>query len=247
MRRYISIFVVALVAMFVATSCQLDSGSEPQPNRANRLLWGRVQDVVYQQREHFMAVARLNDTLLGRVYARCPYQTCNITEKEGVYTIFYQQYNRTYRIKTDNKRLDEGGVWAIYVRYGDYGNFVELGKAEGMVGETNKFNLLIGTTELGSQYYYSYCYAADGEVEYEYNDMTECLVVKFNTLRGVAADEQLYASDDYTIEFEVIEPLVVRDVIESGEVYILYRDLVENTSREVRVQVANKITTFVAQ
>jgi len=39
MKRYISILVVALVALFTATSCQLDSGTTPRPNKANQLLW----------------------------------------------------------------------------------------------------------------------------------------------------------------------------------------------------------------
>lgn len=244
MRRYISIFMVALVAMFVATSCRLDSGSEPRPDRAYRLLWGRVNDALYQHHDHLLTVAQLNDTLLGKVYARSPYQTCDIAEKEGVYTIFYSQHNRTYRIKTDSKRLDEGGVWSIYVRYGSYGNFVELGKAEGMVGESAKFNLSINTAELGAGYGYAYCYTAEGEVEYEYDDITESMTVRYNPLKGLLSDEQLSASDNYIIEFEVVEPLLFRASVESGKVDILYRDLVENSSRSVRVEIANKITTF---
>lgn len=244
MRRYFSIFVVALVALFTATSCQLEGGTEPDLNRANRMLWGRVNDALYQHHDHFLIVAQLNDTLLGKEYGRCPYQTCDITEKDGVYTIFYSQYNRTYRIKTDNKRLDEGGVWSIYVRYGSYGGFIELGKAEGIVGESSKFNLSITTAELGAGYGYAYCYSADSEVEYEYDDIAECLTVRYNTVKGILADEQLSASDDYIVEFEVVEPLIIRATIESGKVDILYRDLVNNTSRSVTVEIVNKITTF---
>lgn len=242
MRRYFSIFVVALVALFTATSCQLEGGTEPDLNRANRLLWGRVNDALYQHHDHFLIVAQLNDTLLGKEYSRCPYQTCDITEKDGVYTIFYSQYNRTYRIKTDNKRLDEGGVWSIYVRYGSYGGFIELGKAEGIVGESSKFNLSITTAELGAGYGYAYCYSADSEVEYD--DIAECLTVRYNTVKGILADEQLSASDDYIVEFEVVEPLIIRATIESGKVDILYRDLVNNTSRSLTVKIVNKITTF---
>ena len=244
MRRYFSIFVVALVALFTATSCQLEGGTEPDLNRANRLLWGRVNDALYQHHEHFLIVAQLNDTLLGKEYGRCPYPTCDITEKDGVYTIFYSQYNRTYRIKTDNKRLDEGGVWSIYVRYGSYGGFIELGKAEGIVGESSKFNLSITTAELGAGYGYAYCYSADSEVEYEYDDIAEGLTIRYNTVKGILADEQLSASDDYIVEFEVVEPLIIRATIESGKVDILYRDLVNNTSRSLTVEIVNKITTF---
>ncbi|MBQ3026084.1 MAG: hypothetical protein IJD27_00990 [Alistipes sp.] len=244
MRRYFSIFVVALVALFTATSCQLEGGTEPDLNRANRLLWGRVNDALYQHHEHFLIVAQLNDTLLGKEYGRCPYPTCDITEKDGVYTIFYSQYNRTYRIKTDNKRLDEGGVWSIYVRYGSYGGFIELGKAEGVVGESSKFNLSITTAELGAGFGYAYCYSADSEVEYEYDDIAEGLTIRYNTVKGILADEQLSASDDYIVEFEVVEPLIIRATIESGKVDILYRDLVNNTSRSLTVEIVNKITTF---
>lgn len=244
MRRYFSILIVALVALFTATSCQLEEGTEPNLNRANRLLWGRVNDAINQHHDHFLIVAQLNDTLLGKEYGCCPYQTCDITEKDGVYTIFYTQYNRTYRIKTDNKRLDEGGVWSIYVRYGSYGGFVELGKAEGIVGESSKFNLSITTAELGAGYGYAYCYSADSEVEYEYDDIAESLTVRYNTVKGILADEQLSASDDYIVEFEVVEPLIIRATIESGKVDILYRDLVNNTSRSVTVEIVNKIATF---
>ncbi|MBR2859471.1 MAG: hypothetical protein IKB90_05220, partial [Alistipes sp.] len=120
MRKYISMILVALVAMVAASSCQLDSGDTPNPNRANNLLWGRVNDAINQQYDHFWAVAYLNDVMLDREYVESVYKQCEIVEGTNLYTITDASSNATYRIKTDGKRLDEGGVWAIYCRVGTY-------------------------------------------------------------------------------------------------------------------------------
>ena len=131
MRNYISIVVVALAAMFMATSCELESGTEPNPNRANQLLWNRVSDAVYQQHSHAEVVAQLNDTLIGKSYPKSVYQACELEVEDNIYTLTYNEgyYSRSYRIQTDGKLLNQGGVWVIYYRTGTYMEYVKMGTA----------------------------------------------------------------------------------------------------------------------
>ena len=244
MRKIFSMIMVALVALFVATSCELASGTDPNPNRKNTLLWGRVNDVINQHYDHAVAVAHLNDILLDRSYIEIAYEPCDFMADENIYTLRYGStyYARSYRIKTDGKRLDEGGVWEIYYRTSTYVEYVQIGKATGIEGETSKFNLQINNEEF-AQSYLAYYYAAESEIEYEYDDfLLDCLCVKYNTFKGTTAERS--KQTDYTIEFEVVEPLVFYTSIEEGKIDILYNDLVENTSRFLSVEIANKIITF---
>ena len=242
MRKIFSMIMVALVAMFATSSCMLSSGTDPDPNRKNNLLWGRVNDAINQHYDHSRAVAHLNDVLLDRDYVESAYKQCEIVEGTNAYTITYASSNASYRIKTDGKRLDEGGVWTIYYRTTPYMEFGKVGKAIGIEGESSKFNLVVDNSHWGYTYYAN-SYTAESEIEYEYNDVVESLCVKFNTFKGFCSDDP--TPSDYVIEFEVVEPLVIRASIEQGKIDILYKDLIANTSRELTVEIANRIVTFV--
>ena len=144
--------------------------------------------------------------------------------------------------RTDGKRLDEGGVWEIYYRTSTYVEYVLLGKATGIDGETSKFNLQIDNEEY-AQSFSAYRYAAESEIEYEYdNFLRDCLCVKYNTFKGTIAERS--KQTDFTIDFEVVEPLVIYASLEQGKIDILYKDLVENTSRSLSVVIANRSVTF---
>ena len=244
MRNYISMIMVALVAMFVATSCELESGTEPNPSRANQLLWGRVNDAIYQQYDHAEAVAQLNDTLIGKSYPKSVYPQCELEVGDNIYTLTYVSgyYSESYRIQTDGKLLSQGGVWTIYYRTGTYMEYVKLGQAYGIEGESSKFKLVIDDYELRHNYYNGYCYNAESEIEWEWDAIHECRLVKYNTFKGATGDS--WKEPDYTLDFEAVEPLIIRASIEQGKIDVLYKDIVENTNREVIVQIANKIVTF---
>ena len=245
MKKYISILVVALVALF-ATSCQLSGGTDPNPNRKYNLLWNRVNDAINQHYDHAVAVAYLNDVLLDRTYyIGDAYYPSDLRVEDDIYTLSYGStyYARSYRIKTNGKRLDEGGEWTIYYRTSTYTEYVPLGKAVGIVGETSRFNLSIDNIEYARNHY-AYCYVAESEFEYEYDNALDRLCIQFNTFKGTSSDTS--SQSDYMIEFEVVEPLVIRASIEQGKIDILYKDLVDNTSRELTVEIVNRIVTFVA-
>ena len=155
----------------------------------------------------------------------------------NAYTITYASHSGSHRIITDGKRLDEGGVWTIYYRSSSYVGFALVGKAVGIDGETSKFNLLVDNSGWGYTYYAD-SYSAESEIEYEYDEVVECLCVNFNTFKGFCSDDPTPVS--YVIEFEVVEPLYIRASIEEGEVDILYKDLVEKTTRSLSVVIANR-------
>lgn len=242
MRKIFSMMMVALVALFATTSCKLNSGTDPNPNRANSLLWGRVNDAINQHFDHFRAVAHLNDVMLKRDYVENAYKQWEIMEGTNAYTISDASNRASYRIKTNGKRLDEGGVWTIYYRTGSYMEYAEVGKAIGIEGETSKFKLVVDNSHWGYTYYTD-SYSAESEIEYVYDDIVEGLCVKFNTFKGICFDEPIPSK--YVIEFETVEPLAIRTSIEEGEVDILYRDFVERTTRSLSVVIANRIITFV--
>ena len=242
MRKIFSMIVVALVAMFATSSCMLSSGTDPNPNRKDNLLWGRVNTAINQHYDHSRAVAYLNDVQLQREYVDSAYKHYELSEGTNAYTITYASNPDSYRIVTDGKRLDEGGVWTIYYRTTPYMEFGEVGKAIGIDGETSKFNLMVDNSHWGYTYYAN-SYTAESEIEYEYDDIVESFCVKFNTFKGFCSDDP--TPSDYVIEFEVVEPLVIRASIEQGKIDILYKDLIANTSRELTVEIANRIVTFV--
>lgn len=241
MKRY---FIVAILALMTLTACRLDTANDPDLDRGNNLLWWHMQVPINQHYEHFRAVAYLNDTLLDRSVVEGGYTPSNVVVENNIYTIYYgsTSFARSYRIEIDSKRLDEGGKWTIYYRIGTNNEYKKLGEVEGIIGETSKFNLLIDNgmcTVYGS----NSCYSAESEMEYEYDKINECLCVKYNTFKGVVWDAS--APNDYAINFEVVEPLVICASIEEGKIDILYKDLVDITSRQLSVVIANKVATYV--
>ena len=247
MRRYISIFVVALVAIFAATSCQLSGGTEPDTQRANRMLWSRVYEGLNEQTQHIKTIAYLNDIMLGIKWGTAN-KPIGIEEKEsGDYIIYYGEdnysYPMAYRIVTGGKRLDEGGEWVVFVKYGTYMEFAKVGIAQGTIGEATKFHL---TSSNEASMRYDYIYTQQADVEYSYNSTEEALHIALSSVDGVSTDTIGNGSEaDFIIKYSSVEPLVFIDqTLYSGEVDILYKDLVENTSRSLTVQIANKIITF---
>ncbi len=242
MRKYISILAVALAALFVATSCELVGGTEANPNRANHLLWNRVQSSLNDQYEYVTAVAHLNDTLCGAEHTHLYYDLCEITKFEEGYTLHYLHRNCSYKIVTAGKRLDEGGEWTIYVKYGSYMGFEKMGKATGFAGEATKFVLEIEDAKGISFAYYD---ILKSEVEYSHNDYERCLDVVYNEIEGYSTDRYTAVSE-YSVEFNLAEPLVYCDgAWQSGEVDIHYNDYVLHTERALKVKIANKFITFV--
>ena len=244
MRNFISIFAVALAALF-ATSCQLESGTEQNPNKANNLLWGRAQEVLSGQYEHILVVAQLNDTMRDAEYGDAPYKFSRpyITEAEGVYTLAYG-YERTYTVNTAGKKLEEGAEWTITVQYGKYMEPYKLGTVKGVVGEPMKFSFDFDDPYARQTAYHSVLKA---DVAYGYNASEEYFDITFANAEGCSVDHyETTSTPDYIIEFKAPEPLVYYGgVLYSGEVNILYKDNISQTQRGVTVKIFNKFTTFV--
>jgi hypothetical protein len=240
MRKYISFFAL-LVATFAITSCELEGGSEPNPNRANQNLWNRVQYSLDSQYHYVAAVAHLNDTLRGVEDTNLFYQGCEIAKYEDTYTLYYSSQNCTYKIVTAGTLLSEGGEWAVYAKYGSYMGFKRMGKATGIVGDATKFVLELEDTEGVSVAYYD---ILKSEVAYSLNSSEGCLDVTYNSVEGYST-ERHDSVPDYSIEFNLVEPMVLCDGIkQSGEVYIHYKDYVLHTERALKVKIANKFITF---
>ena len=245
MRKYISILVVALVAIFMATSCQLESGTEPNPNKANQILWRRVETALNGQYEHAQMVAWLNDYMIGTVWGET-YKPIDVLENEGVYTFGYTMsgdyYATTYRINTGGKKLNEGGEWIVYVKYGTYMEFAKVGVVKGVVGDDTKFSIECEVSHQTPHYN-----ALQSEVEYWFNATEELYEFTYTTCKGISTDaDNATDSMEYIIEFEATEPLVYTDkTLWSGKIDILYKDNMAGTERNVTAEIERRFVTFI--
>ena len=243
MRNFIKT-LVALVALLVATSCEFNSGTSPNPNRANELLWNRVQSDMLEVNTSVKAVMHLNDIMLNRENISTLYDAYQLEEDNGVYTIAYgtaEYAYITFRIVTGGMRLDEGGECDIYLKYGSYMNFVKIGSATGVADKENSFSIVVDSS--GLNLYYDE-FNVESDVNYQYNEIVERLEVMYTNTKGVISDH-LKAPNSYLIEFSALEPILYTLSIEQGKVYILYKDLVEHTSRDVTVVASTDYTTFI--
>ena len=246
MKKIFSMFMVALVALLVATSCEFSSGTTPNPNRANELLWQKVKSAMLEVNTSAKAVMHLNDIMLGREIAQTLYGSFVVEENNGVYTIAYgtaEYAYTTYRIVTGGVRLDEGGEWDIYLKYGSYMNFVKIGSAMGVADEANSFSIVVDSSGLNLC---DYEYDVESNINYQYNEIVERLEVEYTNTKG-AISNYLKAPNSYLIEFTTLEPILYAYSIESGKVHILYKDIVENTKREVTVVASTDSTTFITE
>lgn len=245
MRKYISILVVALVAIFMATSCQLESGTEPNTNKANQILWRRVETALNGQYEHVQMVAWLNDYMIGTVWGET-YKPIDVLENEGVYTFGYTMsgdyYATTYRINTGGKKLNEGGEWIVYVKYGAYMEFAKVGVVKGVVGEDTKFSIECEVSHQTPHYN-----ALQSEVEYLFNNVEEMYEFTFMECKGISTDTNNASNSmEYIIEFEATEPLVYTDkTLWSGKIDILYKDNMAGTERNVTAEIEHRFVTFI--
>ena len=242
MKKWISIFTIAIMAA-CGVSCQLNGGTDPNPERANNLLWGRAHDAITHQYQIVMAIEQLNDTIRDVTYNRDVYGPCHVSSDEGTYNIDYEYNNKHYRIETFGKSLDEGGKWRVYIKNNPYAEFVWIGTVQGVVGEPAKFSF---NYDSGSYHSTKYRDIILSEIEYHYDPETKIITTKFNRIDGYSADKssELVAAD-YLIEFEAREPVVFHNApsnsgrLHSGKVEILYGDTILDYQRELTVTIDN--------
>ena len=245
MRRYFSILAVAMATIFLC-SCEFSSAEIPDPQRANKLLWRRVSEGLQSEYRHAQVIAHLNDIMLGKAQCNAAYGECEVIHNDSIYTLDYHgsKYGaETYRVLTAGKRLDEGGEWIVYVKYGSYMQLVNIGTVKGSVGENSKFTL---TTYNVDWCRYDYSVSQESVIEYSVNDIEEVLTLTMVSATGLNTDYlRDPSSADYTIDYTLLSPLVFKgDELISGKVDIIYRSVLEQTRRTLVVEVANKIVTF---
>ena len=245
MRRYFSILVVAMATILLC-SCEFAEADIPDPQRANKLIWGRVSEGIAGEYRHAQVVAHLNDIMLGKTQIDGAFDKCEVINNDSVYSLDYSgsKYGaETYRILTNRKRLDEGGEWSIYVKYGSYMKLVNIGTVKGVVGESNKFTLKTYNPDWER---YGYFVSQESVIEYSIDNITEALTLTMTSATGLNTDylHDLSAAS-YTIDYTLLSPLVFEsDELISGKVDIAYCNVQKQTKRTVVVEIANKIVTF---
>lgn len=241
MKRYI-FMVINIALLFGATSCRLDDGTTPDRQKANRLLWTQVGDALDTARSHIEVVTCLNDYMLDAEHFDKAYRCTVEKQAEGEYTVNYSYNTISYRINTDGKRLDEGGKWVLYTRYGAY-PFVKVATVEGVTGESAKFNF---TTDYWEDFNYEYGYGFCADVEYSYDAIERALCLTMNNLSGTITNAQNYngGSDDFTTTYSSVVPVTFIGTLDSARIDICYKDNILHTERWLTVVVENKFTTF---
>ena len=242
MKKYFSIFAVVLMAL-VATSCELNDGTSPDPNKANKLLWKRVEYALYEQLDYVIPLTQLNDFMTGTTYAQTPYKPCNISQTEGAYTMDYGNGNIAYRIVTGNKLLEEGGEWSLYMRYGTYMSFQKCATVKGVVGESAKFSVEADCREWQRNTYYN---RLKYGVEYGVNAVTDNFDIILSDIEG---DSSEYPDNvqEYLISFKSNTPFFIENqVVVAGEADITYEDFKLNTKHSITVRLADQIATFLS-
>ena len=240
MRRYFPILVVAMATLLLS-ACEFASGDTADPQKANKLLWSRVNDGLYLEYEYIQPVAHLNDLMLGKEYASKAYGDFEMTELNGEYTITYF-YGGTltkavYSIVTDGKRLNEGGQWDLYISSDRTVSSMQyVGTAKGFEGEDDKFRFTTGNPEWSR---YSFFVAQQSEINYSYNEAKRFFNMTMSITSGLNTD---YLPDpsaaDYSIEYESAAPLVWESgAIISGKLNLLYNDTRRQHKRTLSVEV----------
>lgn len=232
MKRYIIIVFVALVGL---SSCEIEEGTNRTPNLAKKIIARQVVEALYPINAYTRFVIYADALLAGdedRVKFIKSYSLSAadivVEESNIVFTIKDRNSSYEYTLTTDGKILSEGGVWTIYASYYPRATFIGVEgvsdcykvnctqefwpfpPADSAIEATLNYNVDINTGHI------MVSADVDGRIEEENSYQT-----KFKTEKDCPLVYTLYHSYD--------------GIYTSGEVDILYRDLVTNKERSVRV------------
>ena len=123
--------------------------------------------------------------------------------------------------------------------------FVYIGTAKGIVGQSNKFTIKTGNPEW---YRFDYFVSQESVVEYSIDEISEVLTLLMTSATGLNTDNlQNPETANYTIDYKLLKPLrFEKDELISGKVDIVYRDVQAKSQRTVVVDIENKIVTFMS-
>lgn len=244
MRKYIILALTALVAL---TSCKLDDGSEPQPNRVNRVLWAEVSNNIYQVNiyaKYFICadVILYGDQESQNIVKNLWFDDFEIiVDANNVSFARFRDSQKTeeYIVKTDGKKLSEAGKWSVvynnYLSTNDY----TMATVNGVIGENNIYVHNISETR------YKESRDIVATVGYSMLKEKNSIEILFNC-RGEIKDED----NSYLLSFstDAISPLSVSPDLRSylsGKVKIEYKDNISGKRKAVTVFVSNSKTEFI--
>lgn len=225
MKRYI---IVALLALVCSTSCLLDSGSDPDMNRSKRIIYNdRAVHPIYQAQTYAWYFVVADTFLYGseeeQAAIKSSYDDELMVEAiEGGIRISRDDSRSYYTVTTDGKKLSEGGLWSL-----TSGTATKLiVTATGIEGSDKTF-----------------CLQYNANSTYDKVDMD--MVVSYNypvvSLYGSSLLQDPNGEYSIDVTIDGTTPLVYSDKIdymgfESGVVDVVYRDLVDGTSKSFSVE-----------
>ena len=239
MKRY---FILVLVALISLSGCKFSDGTEIDPNGGKRTIWintyanllesingisGRV--VIYAASA--LSADKELQTLIEESYFKGKYSKYGV-EVSGNSVVITTDVGKT-KVITDGKSFADGGVWQMYsISTTSTGESVDIPKVICYGAGENRFTYS-RTVKSGDK-----TTTVETEVSYTKADGKVSL-----TIIGTGCE----AGENYTIDFssQLPNPIVfTNDLLDCGEVDIVYTDLENKTNRSFSVKVVGNIHSF---
>lgn len=244
MKKYI---ILAFTALLAFTSCKLEDGSEPQPNSVNRILWAEVSNNIYQVNmyaKYFICtdVILYGDQESQNIVKNLWFDDLEIiVDANNVSFAWFRESQKIeeYIVKTDGKKLSEGGKWSLV-----YNNHLSA--------SDHTFATINGVVGSDNSYVHNYSYTSDHEkkdvvatIGYTVVKEKSNVEIALNC-KGDIGDE---SGKSYKLSFETdaSSPLLLSDTFSyiSGRVEMEYNDYISGKSHSVTVIIKDSEKEFV--
>lgn len=232
MKRYV---IVAVAALLSLTACTIDSGYRPDHNQAYYLIHSQFNTHL-DEAKTYANYAIVAQTLLGGSATDFAYvKSALLGGREAVAEqgrVVFSYNNKNYCIiTTGDKMLSEGGQWTLEQVASD-GQLSLVASFTGVEGKSGEFNCVyMGRRGMSLTTTHKY-------------------IVSPAPSRAVYVDMwgsgQIVVADEYTIDFTISSdnPLRYDDYYMwgyiSGEIAVLYKDIVEGSTRDFSVVYDNQ-------
>ena len=232
MKRY---FIIAFSALLSLTACTIEEGYRPDPEQAYHLIHSQFNQSLNDAKTYanyaIVAQTLLDGSATDFAYVKSALLGGIEAVAEQGKVVFYYNNKSSYILTTGDKKLSEGGEWILEMVTRD-GLLRQVATFVGVEGKSGEFNnVQTGRMALSLTTTHKYI-VAPAPSRAVYIDMC-----------GSGKIEQ---AGSYTIDFTISSdnPLRYDDYYMwgnlSGEIAVLYRDLVEGSTRAFSVVYDNQ-------
>lgn len=245
MKKYI---IWLLVVLCTFTACRVDSGTTPQHNEGNNMLWNEVELYINQMRRSVNYAICAECFLQGEedklaFMCRKFFQDDMVVTADGQ-RIYFGSKNDSYRdyFDTDGKSLAEGGVWQLRREY--RGNDVDTDCYVTVTGSATIAGRFEVTQSSRDEHtLYQDIGSSKSVVDFEVLPQSSICNAKITTQGSIRGER-----DDFNIEYRSAPETYMQyenAVLRKGTVDIIYTDNYNaDYSRTLRVLIDNNYVTY---